>query len=420
MNDLELAIHLSKKIAGPVSSGRVLSGRLPQAEYASIHSDLEKSGLEAQYDQRIEQLSFKLPSQDDLIFASCLEDLISAPSRQARVPKEFYLSDIDYHYKGGENAPDRIVQYYLDTARFIQEIAKVADHSVLKGKLKAIFLHGQKIELSLGYTVNDLRPLDGCQDFYAEFVNAQIHKEQKSSIIKSVLIEMLKTNELDRLTLPCLLKRFSEFVERVNANYQLYVSEFSFEKIRDQVEKEKLDFMLKLNKVFSEIQNQLLAIPVALILIGSQTAPTESISLHNIFIFFSMLVFAALMSLLLRNQRHFLDSIRIEMMNQWDEIKQKHVLTTEKLQIHYEDLEKRYGRQKLFLGIVSGIIALAVFASAANFVYSTAELRDNYEIAIVYGICAGALFLVINCIYKLWMKARRNKSGSPTTRRRAG
>ncbi|WP_212626157.1 hypothetical protein [Pseudomonas sp. PP3] len=285
MNDLELAIHLSKKIAGPVSSGRVLSGRLPQAEYASIHSDLEKSGLEAQYDQRIEQLSFKLPSQDDLIFASCLEDLISAPSRQARVPKEFYLSDIDYHYKGGENAPDRIVQYYLDTARFIQEIAKVADHSVLKGKLKAIFLHGQKIELSLGYTVNDLRPLDGCQDFYAEFVNAQIHKEQKSSIIKSVLIEMLKTNELDRLTLPCLLKRFSEFVERVNANYQLYVSEFSFEKIRDQVEKEKLDFMLKLNKVFSEIQNQLLAIPVALILIGSQTAPTESISLHNIFIF---------------------------------------------------------------------------------------------------------------------------------------
>ncbi len=133
-----------------------------------------------------------------------------------------------------------------------------------------------------------------------------------------------------------------------------------------------------------------------------------------------MLVFAALMSLLLRNQRHSLDSIRIEMMNQWDEIKQKHVLTTEKLQIHYEDLEKRYGRQKLFLGIVSGIIALAVFASAANFVYSTAELRDNYEIAIVYGICAGALFLVINCIYKLWMKARRNKSGSPTTRRRAG
>ena len=178
--------------------------------------------------------------------------------------------------------------------------------------------------------------------------------------------------------------------------------------------------MLKLNKVFSEIQNQLLAIPVALILIGSQTAPTESVSLHNIFIFFSMLVFSALMSLLLRNQRHSLDSIKIEMMNQWDEIKQKHVLTTEKLQIHYEDLEKRYGRQKLFLGIVSGIIALAVLASAANFVYATAELRDNYEIAIVYGICAGSLFFLINCIYKLWMKARRNKSESPTTRRRAG
>ncbi len=124
MNDLKLAIHLSKKIARPDFSGRVLSGRLPQAEYASIQSDLEESGLEPQYDPRIEQLCFKLPSQDDSIFASFLEDLISAPSRQARAPKEFYLADIDYHYKGGDNAPDQIVQHYLDTTRFIQEIAK--------------------------------------------------------------------------------------------------------------------------------------------------------------------------------------------------------------------------------------------------------------------------------------------------------
>ncbi|MDR7375473.1 hypothetical protein J2X19_000131 [Rhodoferax ferrireducens] len=46
---------------------------------------------------------------------------------------------------------------------------------------------------------------------------------------------------------------------------------------------------MKLNKTLSEIQNQLLAMPVALVLVGGQMAPDTGLSIKNLVIWLRLI-----------------------------------------------------------------------------------------------------------------------------------
>lgn len=347
MSKLLAAIYTYKRLISKNICSRQVTGILPDDEYQECKKKLEKYDLLITSVDDKHQLEFSLPSDKNGLFALDLADLLQAPSRLLTPPEQFYLASEDYLYPEDDAPLPAGISNYLDASLFASTLYDLADHG-LPGDPKAIFLHGEKLELSLIYKLDDLRPLKGLKKFILDFVSAEIHKEQKVTIIKDVLLEMLKNNEIDRLTLSCLIKRFSEFLERVNANYQLYVSEFSFEKIKAQVESEKFDFILKLNKIFSDIQNQLLAVPVALILVGSQMKVVDGFALKNIIIWCSALVFGFFMSLLIRNQRSALKAIKMEVDSQWGAIQSKHKYVAARLGSHYVQLKNRYMLQRFF------------------------------------------------------------------------
>src|SRR5690606_22892972 len=97
-----------------------------------------------------------------------------------------------------------------------------------------------------------------------------------------------------------------------------------FQKVKAEVEREKLEFTTRLNKIFSDIQNQLLAIPAAMILVGGQMKQVNAFSLSNILIWLGSLVFSILMLLLIRNQRNTLAAIKNEIDHQWELIGGSH------------------------------------------------------------------------------------------------
>lgn len=401
MTKMEAAIAAYKSLNNPIFSGRSVRGVLSGNNYEELSGRLAEHNLSYQWDAASQVFSFNLPSEDNCVFAKDMAELLSAYSRQITPPVEFYVADIGYHHKKSSPVTEPKIQAYFDTAKFLQELDKISDLQSSPSRRKITFLHGEKLEISTEYTVEDLACLTDSDTFYRDFVDSDIHKTQKSSIIKSVLIEMLKSNEIDRLTFPCLLKRFREFTDRVNSNYQLYVTEFSFEKIKSQVESEKLDFTLKINKVFSDIQNQLLAIPLALVLIGSQIEPETSITAKNTALFLGAVIFSLLMSLLLRNQTHSLKSIKVEITNQWKEMKEKHLFSSERLEPHYTDLRKRYRQQRLSLALVSMVVSLLTLASACYFIYSTESLYENTYIILKNGVIGGSIYVATCSIFRL-------------------
>lgn len=394
MNKLDVAVRVYRLFEEKAISGRRVTGVLPEGEYFSCKDELERFDLLLSSRDELRELEFNLPSESDALFAINMDDLLKAPSRLLAHPERFYLADIDYLFFDGKDGHPGLVKGYLDASLLASTLNDISDHS-LPLVPKAIFLQGEKLELSLAYSADDLKELDGLDRFISDFVKADIHKDQKATIIKGVLIEMLKSNEIDRLTVSCLIRRFSEFIERVNANYQLYVSEFSFEKIKERVETEKFEFTLKLNKVFSDIQNQLLAVPIALVLVSSQMKMASGLSFLNISIWCGVLFFGFFMSLLVRNQRSTLIAIKLEIDSQWNNIKAKHRFVADRLGEHYNYLRGRQRSQNLNLTLVGVIVSISIAVSTILLLYNSQSLY-LYKDVLYFGCIGGTAYLLIS------------------------
>lgn len=55
-----------------------------------------------------------------------------------------------------------------------------------------MFLKGRKVTLALDYDADILKPLEGLPDFKQNFIDSKQHQEQKRTIIKTALIEVLE------------------------------------------------------------------------------------------------------------------------------------------------------------------------------------------------------------------------------------
>ena len=105
--------------------------------------------------------------------------------------------------------------------------------------------------------------------------------------------------------MPELQKKFSD-------GYNLFASSFSYDKIRDEVETAKVEYTGKIHKVFSDIQNQVLGIPIASIVVatqmkdaGAKTATTYEVYVNSA-VLLGCWIFVLLTGLLIWNQQHTL------------------------------------------------------------------------------------------------------------------
>lgn len=237
-------------------------------------------------------------------------------------------------------------------------LEKASDHQGGIGNAKTlIFLNKEKIEIIPKYTGADLHEIPNLSEFEAEFITSETHQEQKRTILKTVLAELFSGCKV--LPFSVLLACFEEFADKVRASYQLYVAEFSFQKVKAEVEKEKLDAMVKLNKVFSDVQGQLLAVPVALVLVGGQMEDKGTWTSKNLSIWLGSLIFYILMNLLICNQRHTLKAVKNEIDQQRQQIESKYQTIAPRFQRIYQEIDDRHTHQQRLIRVVDGLVIIS-------------------------------------------------------------
>lgn len=392
---MKLALNVYMKLDRISISGGAITGYLDPEEYSVYKPQLEAANLLNTSNDDSHSVEYTRPGNANAFFAFSLDDLLEATSRQLNVPEHFCIADMNFIYGPDVQAIPLDVKNYLSACRLAKVLVSLSDHAITIGSNpKAIFLHGEKLELTLSYNKSDLKELTGLDQFIHDFVDTDLHNNQKTIIIKTCLLEMLKSSEIHALTLPALISRFKEFIERVRASYYLYVSEFSFEKIKEQVEKEVLDFTFKINKVLSDIQNQVLAVPVALILVGSQMKPSDEALWQNTIIYFGSLIFGIIMAILIRNQRGTLSAIKKEMKSQWITINNKHRLIQEKLGDLYGSLNKRYYSQYIKLLIVDLLVSSSIFGVTLTFLVNVDRLFLWKKVLLI-GLLGGGVYLLL-------------------------
>lgn len=354
-----------------------LEGRLPaawdfDATVAAIGADTPLLGPTDAATRTIEFFP-----QRANVFTS-LAEMFAYPSNLRAVPAKFTLRDIPFTYD--ENAPQPAVvpaqvANYLAASKLCGLLAMVADMSASNGALQHFIKSPDaRIEVRLSYSVEDLTPLPSLTLFETSFAVTDSHKDQKRSIVRAVLLDAFKGQRA--ITVGHILPKFESIIEDVRSNYSMYAAEFSFEKIKAEVEKDNLDSTLKLNKTLSEIQNQLLAMPVALVLVGGQMAPDSGLSIKNVVIWLGACVFAGLMMLLIRNQRHAVGAIKEEIRLRKIKVDAQPDGMAGKFKSGFEDLQKRARTQLNTLGFLFGFVIFSLLlATGLLFWYSSPELH---------------------------------------------
>lgn len=302
------------------------------------------------------------------VFKSWKEFLEFKPNL-TKCPDAFFLLDDNVIYPTDVTTNE--TKHYLSIIKLIGLLIDHADHTdsfsdqVIN---KVTFLHKSRIDVQLQYDTNDLiDSLDGITAIYAYFDDSS-HKEQKISILKEALFGLgLATSAENQLSY--LIRNFGEFSKRFIENYNLFVSEFSFDEVRKEYEEKKRDYFIKLDEIFSSVQSKMLGIPISLALASFKLSSIvdERSFWANLFLSVAITVYSAMMIMLIKNQKHSLKAIKSEFTSQMNRLKHQYSEQYEQIEIMITDLNNRHDYQKsclnwfYFMCCTLFIVVIALF-----------------------------------------------------------
>jgi hypothetical protein len=161
----------------------------------------------------------------------------------------------------------------LEAVRLWSVFKQLAD--VTNGSILFVASYDAQIEIRSEFSTEELEHMPSLGTFAAEFANATAHADQKRSIVRSALIDQFRPRHV--ATLGELIHSFEAIASDAKRSLSMYMAEFSVKKITAEVERQNLEDTLSLNKTLSDIQNQLLALPAAILLAGATIKSGETL-----------------------------------------------------------------------------------------------------------------------------------------------
>ncbi|GAB2796483.1 hypothetical protein GCM10027040_23710 [Halomonas shantousis] len=314
------------------------------------------------------------------------DDFLLKPERRIKPLSLFYVAAQDWC--STDEPPHELQEALTRIFKLLSILKEVAEHIETKGNnLSLIMFHKEKLIIGSDYSPSDMQALPSL-DKLEEFLNSDSHRDKKIEIFKAVLSEFYAGKK--RVELGRVIVDLKEIISRAIHGYDLFVADFSFDKIRSEVERDKLEFTTRLNKVFSDVQNQLLAVPAALLLVGSQMKKggTAELQISNVAIWLGAVLFFALMELLIRNQRNTLQAIKNEIDLQKDIFEDRYTLVYKKFEGVYINLADRFTHQCRLLWFIRGLVG-AVLG------FTTGMLVWYSSLSIGYATISGILLTIL-------------------------
>ncbi|MFL9966597.1 hypothetical protein PQR02_37670 [Paraburkholderia sediminicola] len=285
-------------------------------------------GLDADSDEFAIGATVKVAFEDPRtglgVLACNLSEILQPTRYRLKEPKDYFLIDSKFAKNDGEIPGD--VQKYRQVLRLIELLKQSAafldsDEGVL------VFVHGGKFELPIEYRVENMRALDEAAiERLLSFVGDDAHVEKKLGILEGATRALLE-NWPKEQRFTHLLSNLPQLAERASDGYKLFIADFSYDKVRDATEAAKVEYAGKIHKAFSDIQTQILGIPVATIVVASQMKDAKDIGYEfwvNTAVLVGCWVFAILVTFVLWNQTHTLAVLDAEIERQKELIKKQY------------------------------------------------------------------------------------------------
>lgn len=386
-DDLELVVRgLSQRDDGPPVRGvfKIENDRSLEALQACISS--------SETDTRLELLGFEDPNTLKVgqaveiqlaprlgfgILVKSLDSLLNAQFARIKEPTNFLLLD-DLLSSKAVVDENHVLTRYRVVLSFIQTLKRAAAFLDQDEQL-LVFIKEGKFEIPINYDEADLRGLRLSDvQAVASILPKGTHETQCVSILADAVVEM--TKHLPTYSrFQYLLTHIADLRKRYEEGYNLFASGFSFEKVRDQIESTRIEYAGKIHKVFSDIQNQLLSIPVATVIVATQMKSADKVGYEywvNSAVLVGCWVFAVLMVFLLYNQWHTLDVIGTEIQRQKRQLQKEYASVASTFADTFTYLRRRSTTQYCLLIAVGGIVGVGLFLAHFVFIKLTTPAHD--------------------------------------------
>lgn len=198
------------------------------------------------------------------------------------------------------------IHYFINS---IKDIAKYTfvDFDVLNTVLSN---EKQSIVITFQYSYTDIQDLNDEQfqkiDDIANTINGD--NLEKHNLYVNELIDFLQ-NKQSNNNFKILLKNILELHENCYNAYQFYISNFSSNKLKFEINTKIVDYTTKIQNIINDVQTRLIAIPSAFVLSGLALDFNHwhlMLSLKNIITIVSLFIFCILIQLFLSNQKTIL------------------------------------------------------------------------------------------------------------------
>lgn len=325
------------------------------------------------------ELHFDGLTSNQKVIAKSLEDLLRYQQGLFlyRAPDEYYL--LAERYAIGDEVVPESVQAYQRVPKLFEVIRSISDVVLGDGTPSPSFvvLGGKRMDIIAKYGVETLRDFPSTEDIDALSVdlNSLPFIDAKKRLFKKVLVRMLEAvPEEQRLSE--LVRRFDATRQAFAADFDLYSTEFDFEKVRESFEQKRLAFVLQLNSATSELLGKMLAIPVGQGLIVSQLKVDPSASIGNVALMLGSLVFAAFALLLIVNQHHSLQQIRSEIRLENDAVQRRFPQLYQRIEDMFKVLRRRAA---LHTWAFPAVVVVLLIATTTYSIYAFMQVPPGNE-----------------------------------------
>lgn len=308
------------------------------------------------------------------ILAKTLDDLLKAPRGFIEFPPRFYVVD---GRLSDRDTSATVLKRYHTIVLFVRLLAEAATF-LDREEQKLFYFKDGKVELPLWYTWAVISKADtaAIKRLLLQFED-QLHRKQKLDILGDAIAKLVKS-QTEPTRFPHLILNIDQLVTSIEVDYRLFVSSFSYDKIRTDIENANLDFVTRIHKTFVDIQGQLLGVPIATIVVASQLKSALTCGAEawtNLAVLAGAWIFVVFLSVSIANQFLTLNAIAKEVKRQRSRLEGDFAAISSKFIGSFRSLITRI-RWYRFLFLVVGTIGIggAIFATIAFRSLTTVKL----------------------------------------------
>ncbi|EJX0630350.1 hypothetical protein ODD08_000293 [Salmonella enterica] len=299
-----------------------------------------------------------------------LAALLKSPKHQSEEPSRYYLIDSQFY---SSDVPTSVIENYRTILAFLRLLKEKSAYFDTNA-YECVFFRADVFKLPIRYSAETVENLDKTTlDELIQQFSDDTHKEQKLSLLIES-IQLIGQEMENNKVFEYALKNVDKLKVEFDKGYRLFTSGFSYEKVLDELRTAKVEEMGRIHKVFSDIQNQILGIPVATIIVATQIKKASGDAYQTIInsaVFLGAFVFATLVMLTLFNQLQTLTAIKEELRHKKTQVDKKYASIKDDIDSIFCSVRKRLRRQVIAFWFIIAFLIVAIISTGLIYIYCT-------------------------------------------------